>query len=191
MKSPFSRDRLRELWFEASKVELILCLANAVSDEPVTESELKQWYIDAGIDIHAKPVIETVLPKQVTRKTRGETVSIPCDACGTVLTRYKKSIHADQEHVFCNRQCQAHYYRAHPAKRVAPIMPEKVCSRCHVIKPIGDFSKAKGRPDGHTHLCKVCNREKCKAAYEADREKAIARTKLNRAKRKQQGGVNA
>lgn len=33
---------------------------------------------------------------------------------------------------------------------------EKKCSRCQLVRPIGDFHKSAARTDGHTNNCKFC-----------------------------------
>lgn len=39
----------------------------------------------------------------------------------------------------------------------------KACSKCGVAKPIEEFSKHRGRRDGHDSRCKACNRANCEA----------------------------
>ena len=61
----------------------------------------------------------------------------------------------------------------------------KICSRCHIEKPLSGFNKNKKEKDGYQHYCRECqkiyhwaNKEKHNAHgkiyYEANREKLIA-----------------
>jgi len=46
-------------------------------------------------------------------------------------------------------------------------VPSKVCQRCKVEKPLEQFYKSKGRPDGLDFQCKECNRAGQKAYHAA------------------------
>ena len=67
----------------------------------------------------------------------------------------------------------------------------KTCSKCKLEKPLNEFSKHKGKPDGHRYACKNCekipaakwrrtNSEYQKAYYQNRREETLARQKLYR-----------
>ena len=35
----------------------------------------------------------------------------------------------------------------------------KACFKCHAVKPLTDFYKNSGMPDGHVNKCKECNKK--------------------------------
>jgi Autographiviridae endonuclease VII len=41
----------------------------------------------------------------------------------------------------------------------------KCCYQCKTVKPVSEFYKHRGRPDGLSALCKSCNKSQCKAAH--------------------------
>lgn len=41
------------------------------------------------------------------------------------------------------------------------IIPQKLCARCGITKPISEFSATPKSLDGHFHQCKVCIRYRC------------------------------
>ena len=56
----------------------------------------------------------------------------------------------------------------------------KVCSKCKVEKEFEFFTKDKSRKNGVRSICKICNKEKSKARYEANPEKARAAVRAYR-----------
>lgn len=42
---------------------------------------------------------------------------------------------------------------------------EKECIKCHVVKPIESFNKAKQNKDGHKGCCRICDNEMAKKKY--------------------------
>jgi len=67
----------------------------------------------------------------------------------------------------------------------------KTCSKCKIEKPISEFSKHKGKPDGYRYSCKQCEKipaeawRKANPDYQKDyyldrREETLARQKLYR-----------
>lgn len=61
----------------------------------------------------------------------------------------------------------------------------KSCNKCSAVKPLSDFHQNKSSLDGYTHVCKACAIAKSRAWYEANREKAAARSKVYRAANKE------
>ena len=51
-------------------------------------------------------------------------------------------------------------------------MADKRCSKCREMKPVGEFVKHAGRPDGLSCWCKGCRRESDRRYWSSDRGKA-------------------
>lgn len=58
-----------------------------------------------------------------------------------------------------------------------PIIPQKCCPTCSVLKPTTDFSKDRQRADGLAYRCKLCNRARHRDYYDRHREQVIARAR--------------
>jgi hypothetical protein len=56
-------------------------------------------------------------------------------------------------------------------------METKECSRCHLVKPIGEFHHSKGRKDGHVCHCKTCRAEYKKKYDDNNRETKRAKSR--------------
>ncbi len=74
-----------------------------------------------------------------------------------------------------------------------PVVLEKYCWRCKIVKPVSDFSKNRCVLDGHSRTCKACvlaiesspiaiARKKDYRAQHKDRERISARLRLQRVK---------
>jgi 5-methylcytosine-specific restriction endonuclease McrA len=53
----------------------------------------------------------------------------------------------------------------------------KTCSKCKIEKPLTEFHKDRSTKDGHMCACKLCDKARKKAYYEANREKIKAHKK--------------
>lgn len=51
------------------------------------------------------------------------------------------------------------------------------CYRCDKARPIGDFVKDKSKASGYASICKLCDRDKGREYYVANREHKLARAK--------------
>jgi len=58
----------------------------------------------------------------------------------------------------------------------------KACTKCGESKPLDDFHKSNSIKSGYGGVCKVCDRAKGKAYYEANKERVLARSAKNKAK---------
>jgi len=58
----------------------------------------------------------------------------------------------------CEKELAHAYYQAHPLVG-SPTIIEKFCSRCHIIKPAGEFAKHAKSKDGLNSWCLSCKRE--------------------------------
>lgn len=47
----------------------------------------------------------------------------------------------------------------------------KECYKCGQTKAWDEFNADRSRPDGHSNICKICNRLKLKNSYAKDPEK--------------------
>lgn len=56
-------------------------------------------------------------------------------------------------------------------------MSEKVCTKCETLKPLTEFVAAPRFKSGRASLCRVCDNERSRRWYYANRERAIERTK--------------
>jgi hypothetical protein len=59
-------------------------------------------------------------------------------------------------------------------------MQEKTCTCCLVVKSITEYNKHAGRRDGYQNLCRTCEKQKSRAAYQADPSKMLERVKRYR-----------
>lgn len=57
------------------------------------------------------------------------------------------------------------------------MVPEKRCSKCREVKPLGDFYRAAGMRDGYRNDCKRCNLAAKHERYMADPEPTKARVR--------------
>lgn len=81
-----------------------------------------------------------------------------CEQCGKRVSKNNVNIHG-----ICSL-CVAHNNATSAIKK-----PEKKCTKCKEIKPITEFSKNKGAPDGLQYHCKECQ---SKASMKLYRKKA-------------------
>jgi hypothetical protein len=51
----------------------------------------------------------------------------------------------------------------------------KTCTKCHLEKPVSEFSKNRGTKDGYFTWCKPCSREKATSYYRQNRELVASR----------------
>ena len=50
----------------------------------------------------------------------------------------------------------------------------KKCNKCGHVKPVAEFSKNRRPPDGFCWKCKVCDRQRCRERYSANRGAYVA-----------------
>ena len=55
-----------------------------------------------------------------------------------------------------------------------PEVKEKRCNKCHLLKPVKDFSKDKKSPDGYGYTCKTCKSLYAKECYQRERPNSKA-----------------
>lgn len=53
----------------------------------------------------------------------------------------------------------------------------KTCTRCGTAKPVSEFHRHRGRPDGYDYVCKQCKSESAKRYYDRNRDRIVARVK--------------
>jgi hypothetical protein len=56
-------------------------------------------------------------------------------------------------------------------------MKTQYCHRCESDKPLKEFSRNKSRPNGRSHVCKPCDRDRCRSYETANRNKRSAQRK--------------
>ncbi len=95
-----------------------------------------------------------------------------CSRCRRLQPLWAFSLRQDApdgHNNYC-RQCRAAYSRERAAQRRLqrglPVDPdwnrsidrnhEKRCSRCRMVKPLGDFTRNRAKSDGHEAYCRNC-----------------------------------
>src|SRR5271155_703051 len=56
----------------------------------------------------------------------------------------------------------------------------KNCNKCGMLKPLSDFHKHKGRKDGHTNICKKCQKQIQVKYYQSNKQYIYQRNIKNR-----------
>lgn len=52
----------------------------------------------------------------------------------------------------------------------APVLAEKQCRKCEQVKPLSDFHRDRGRPDGRQSRCKECQLDAVREYQRRERE---------------------
>lgn len=107
-----------------------------------------------------------------------------CKSCYMLLPSYQESKRRWREsgrwaeYNRARRTAKGCGTHASPGSRMAKD-GMKTCSRCNVTKPVSEFRRHRGRPDGYDYICKQCKSEVDKRYYKRNREKIITRVKDN------------